>query len=86
MFANNHNQKVQSVYLTSLSTIFLIAFISYYVQYPGLLSSSCGLEPVDRVLFKAFPFFIGKERFIDVDSLCELSCILGIILSCVAVR
>ena len=81
--------RIRSLFLRSLSFVFLTAFASFYVQFPGLLSSS-GLEPVDRVLPIAFPwinehiiqsnFFLTK--WVDsADSLCKLVSITGIIFS-----
>lgn len=76
---NNKSSKIrassslQDVFLQALGLIFLVANISYYVQYPGLLSSSAGIEPVDRVLPKLFPSLqklllvwqIDEDSFVD---------------------
>jgi hypothetical protein len=81
---NNNNNKssktisrasssLQGVFLQALGLIFLVANVSYYVQYPGLLSSSAGIEPVDRVLPKLFPSLqklllvwqIDEDTFVD---------------------
>lgn len=77
---------LRQVYLSSLGVIFLVAFMSYYVQFPGLLSSS-GLEPVSRVLPYALPNvdkYLVQRRWIDPDSLCELLALGGTALSAVA--
>lgn len=73
----------QSLFLSSLGIIHLIAFWSYYVQFPGLLSSS-GIEPVRRLMPFAAPWIhkelISGTEIIDEDSLCELCAVLGMVL------
>jgi len=88
------------MFLSSLGFIFTSTFLSYYVQFPGL-SSSSGIEPVGRIIPSVFPqlkeWLIGLnsadqqlgngsvQRFdVEMDVICELVAILGIILSCVA--
>ena len=66
---------LRSLFLSCLGLIQLIAFWSYYVQFPGLLSSS-GLEPVHRLLRHAAPM-LHRQGWTDDDSLCELVAILG---------
>lgn len=72
-------------YLSSVGLIFLIAHLSYHVQYPGLLST-VGIEPAaTRVLPRVFPrlFQYTKDMNIDADSFIEILCLVGIILSAV---
>ncbi|KAL7512122.1 hypothetical protein ACHAXN_009100 [Cyclotella atomus] len=72
-------------YLTSLSTIFTIAFISYYVQYPSL-SSQSGIEPCTRVFRHVYPNLFEtliEKGCVDVDSFVELICLVGIGISTV---
>jgi uncharacterized membrane protein YphA (DoxX/SURF4 family) len=85
---NNKNINIQSLFLSCLGIIHVIAFWSYYVQFPGLLSSS-GIEPVRRLLPHAAPWIYtnwissadnyGAGGVIDEDSLCELCAVLGMI-------
>jgi hypothetical protein len=83
----NNNNRLSVLYLKSLGVIFLVAFGSYYVQFPGLLSAS-GLEPVHRLAPYASPWlyrtFIRSE-IMDADSLVELLTVLGMFLSAVVV-
>jgi hypothetical protein len=75
-------------YLTSLSTIFTIAFISYYVQYPSL-SSQSGIEPCTRVFRHVYPNLFEtliEKGCVDVDSFVELICLVGIVISTVVAR
>ena len=67
------------LFLSCLGLIHLIAFWSYYVQFPGLLSSS-GLEPVHRLLRYAAPT-LHRQGWTDDDTLCELAAILGMFLA-----
>lgn len=80
------------IFLSWLGLIYSSAFLSYYIQFPGLVSSS-GIEPSGRLLSYVFPtisHFIearinGKDAFmLSVDVLCEICAILGVILSCIA--
>jgi hypothetical protein len=66
---------IRRLYLSFIGAIFLIANLSYYTQYPGLLSSF-GIEPA------ATPLFFHTE---DVDSWIDLICIVGVCLSCIVV-
>jgi Protein of unknown function (DUF1222). len=83
--------------LSGLGLIFLIAFVSYHVQFPGLVSSA-GIEPAGRIFPHVFPRLYDKLiendsqssssstrttsfLWVKVDLLCETCCILGIVLS-----
>jgi hypothetical protein len=82
-----HRPSLSNLYLSSLGTIFSIAFISYYIQYPAL-SSSSGIEPCEKVFRRAFPSLwemIAKGYF-DVDSFVELVNLLGLVISVVIAR
>jgi hypothetical protein len=68
---------LRSPFLSCLGLIHLIAFWSYYAQFPGLLSSS-GIEPVHRLLRYAAPT-LHRQGWTDDDSLCELVAILGML-------
>jgi hypothetical protein len=72
-------------YLKYLGYIYLIAFLSYYAQYPAL-SSRLGIEPAEVAFRSAFPnlfFHIVEKGYCDADSFVELLNVLGIILSVV---
>ena len=76
---------LRSLFLSSLGLTHLIAFWSYYVQFPGLLSSS-GIEPVYRLM----PFAARdlhkqwiQPGFIDEDSLCEIFALVGMLVGAV---
>ena len=74
----------RSIFLSCLGSIHLIAFWSYYTQFPGLLSAS-GIEPVERLMPDAAPFLyenLVQTELLDSDTLCELFAILGITISC----
>ena len=84
----------QNLYLSCLASTFVIAFLSYYVQFPGLNSSS-GLEPGGRVFPHLFPwlhhFIFGNvagvpldKWWVEVDVLCESTVVVGLLLSCLA--
>jgi len=90
------------IYFSSLGSIFAIAFVSYYVQFPGLVSSY-GIEPAWRSFSTAFPNInkwlltrVNRDTItvagkydslaIEIDILCEIVAVLGIFLSCVAAR
>jgi hypothetical protein len=86
--------KLRNRFLSGLGLIFLVAFVSYYVQFPGLVSSS-GIEPAGRIFPRAFPALYkhwwfndiiddSKEMWVAVDVLCEAACTLGIFLSALA--
>mmetsp|Transcript_8806 Transcript_8806/g.16625 ORF Transcript_8806/g.16625 Transcript_8806/m.16625 type:complete len:735 (+) Transcript_8806:123-2327(+) len=82
--------------LSGLGLIFLIAFVSYYIQFPGLVSSA-GIEPAGRIFPRVFPLLYKKlvdseskeelvwhdlcSSWVKVDLLCETCCIIGILLS-----
>lgn len=77
--------KLRSRILSAMGSIFLIAFWSYYTSFPGLNSSS-GIEPVTRMMPLATPYLNDRliaTRHIDADSFCELTALLGIVLSCI---
>ncbi len=87
---SNHHH----MFLCGIGLIFSLAFASYHVQFPGLVSSS-GIEPASRSLSFAFPTLgkILQEKFrnrytfmISVDILCELCTTLGVLISCIAAR
>lgn len=87
-FPINHRHS----FLSLLGFIYGSAFLSYYIQFPGLVSSS-GIEPSSRLLSYAFPTinqFLeaemdGKDAFmLSVDALCEICAMLGVTLSCIA--
>jgi len=88
----NTNQAMRScsslhgVFLRALGLVFLLANISYYVQYPGLLSSA-GIEPVDRIFPKLFPTLqkILLEWHVDEDSFVDALVLLNILLSSLVV-
>lgn len=79
-----------SIFLCSIGIIYGIAFASYWVQFPGLVSSN-GLEPAGRIFQVSFPFLHKKIEtiatkniqsiWITVDILCEAVTIMGFILS-----
>ncbi|KAI2504273.1 hypothetical protein MHU86_10200 [Fragilaria crotonensis] len=72
---------LRSLFLSCLGLIHLIAFWSYYAQFPGLLSSS-GIEPVHRLLRYAAPT-LHRQGYTDDDSLCELVAILGMLVGAI---
>eukprot|EP00980_Cylindrotheca_fusiformis_P019436 scaffold6708_cov134-Cylindrotheca_fusiformis.AAC.6 len=75
---------VRKAFLSSLASIFLVAYLSYYVQYPGLLSTY-GIESAANTLPQRFPSFFPRNSNFDVDSWLELSCLLGVCISCIVV-
>ncbi|CAB9529940.1 Lipase maturation factor 2 [Seminavis robusta] len=81
---HQYQYSYRSLYLSAIGWIQLIAYWSYYVQFPGLLSSS-GIEPVHRVFSRAAPSlhqaWIQSGQKIDEDSLCELLALSGMILA-----
>lgn len=85
---------VPKLFLSSIGFIYVIAFSSYWIQFPGLVSSS-GIEPVGRTLPILFPFvydriqsFIGTDTraiWIATDIMCESIAWIGVLLSiCIA--
>ncbi|KAG7354023.1 lipase maturation factor [Nitzschia inconspicua] len=69
----------RAFFLQSLGAIHVIAFWSYYVQFPGLLSSS-GIEPVQRSFPYTVPWLYQRliaSGTIDEDALCELFALTG---------
>lgn len=80
-----NSYSLRGVFLRALGFIFLLANVSYYVQYPGLLSAS-GVAPVDHLLPKLFPSIhrlLLQE--LDEDSFVELLVLIGIFFSTLAV-
>lgn len=76
---------LRTAYLCSVGVIFLIAHLSYYQQFPGLLST-VGVEPAaTRVLPNSFPVLHEKlqQDNVDGDSFIEVTCLVGILLSSV---
>mmetsp|Transcript_8643 Transcript_8643/g.12947 ORF Transcript_8643/g.12947 Transcript_8643/m.12947 type:complete len:677 (+) Transcript_8643:78-2108(+) len=90
MFSN-----YQRAFLCSLGVVFTTAFVSYYVQFPGLISSS-GIEPAGRALRTGTTFRsssqwleqrLGEDKetyFTEVDVICETIAIIGVVLSTMA--
>ena len=90
---------IRSVFLSGLGVIFLVAFVSYHLQFPGINSSS-GIEPAGRIFPYVFPqIYSGKLKWpsvhfhkdttvfwYEVDVLCETASLLGIIFSIIASR
>ena len=78
---------LSQLYLKSIGFIYIIAFLSYYVQYPAL-SSRSGIEPSERIFVHAFPRIhnLVKLGYVDVDSFVELINVLGIVISTVIAR
>ena len=75
---------IRHSYLCLLGFIFTIAFLSFYISYPGLLSSSSGIDPVHRILPHRFPRLNSHVK--DIDTLCEGLALVGIVLSCLLAR
>ena len=75
---------IDHTYLPSIGFLFTIAFTSYFIQFPGLLSSS-GLEPVGRIYPVAFPQkyqYFGTSsdittNWIQVEVICDIVAIVG---------
>ena len=77
---------VKSIYLSSIGLIFLVAYLSCYVQYPGL-SSAAGIEPSHRIVKHAYPNLHGyliESNIMDTDSMCNLILIVGVVFSILA--
>ena len=82
-----------NIYLSTLGAIFSIAFLSYYIQYPAL-SSSSGIEPCHRVFSRAYPELYekailvddGESGYVDIDTFVELVSLIGIGISVVITR
>lgn len=71
------------LYLKCVGYIYLIAFLSYYTQYPAL-SSRSGIEPSEPLFKNAYPqlyLLVIQKGYCDADSFVELLNFLGIILS-----
>ena len=80
---------IDDIFLLSIGSLFTIAFLSYFVQFPGLLSSS-GLEPVGRIYPAVFPKkyqYFGTSsddvhtNWIQVEVICDIAAVAGVILS-----
>lgn len=79
-----------TTFLSSIGIIYGISFASYWVQFPGLVSSN-GLEPAGRIFQASFPFLYEKietivehdvnSLWITVDILCEAVTVMGFMLS-----
>jgi hypothetical protein len=77
-------------FLCIIGAIYGIAFASYWVQFPGLVSSN-GLEPAGRIFQSSFPFLykkieviVGNDNqsfWITVDIICEGVTFMGCVLS-----
>ena len=82
------SSSLSSRFLKCLGYIYLIAFLSYYAQYPAL-SSRSGIEPSELAFKRAFPWLylhIVEQGYCDTDSFVELLNVLGVILSVVIAR
>ena len=98
---HNATTLLGKVYFSSLGLIFLSAFVSYYVQFPGLVSLH-GIEPAWRSFSNKFPFFekwlsnhlrrndnsakVDGVISLEIDMICETIALLGILLSSIAAR
>eukprot|EP00984_Skeletonema_dohrnii_P036732 scaffold38041_cov167-Skeletonema_dohrnii-CCMP3373.AAC.1 len=73
------NISLSKAYTKGLGYIFLIAFLSYYVQYPAL-SSIGGIEPSNILFRRAFPsiYYPVDKGYIDADGLVELINLIGV--------
>jgi hypothetical protein len=90
-----HSYHYRSFFLSTLGLIFCSAFLSYYVQFPGLLSSA-GIEPVGRSIHFVFPNLsrwleerLGGDKdlyWAELDVMCDLIAIVGVVLSCIVAR
>ena len=89
--SNSHGSfSLRRFYLGSLGVIFLIAFLSYYEQYPGL-SGKSGILPADNIFQNHYPnvyeTVIKNWKIIDsTDTLCDVLCLIGITCSCVIIH
>lgn len=79
----NNNIFLSKAYTKGLGYIFLLAFLSYYVQYPALSSSIGGIEPSNIIFQRAFPslYVTVDKGHIDADGLVELINLFGVALS-----
>ena len=84
MTTPTNNISLSKAYTKSLGYIFLIAFLSYYVQYPAL-SSIGGIEPSNILFRRAFPsiYYPVDKGYIDADGLVELINLVGVATSMV---
>lgn len=73
------NSSLSYAYTKGIGYIFLIAFLSCYVQYPAL-SSASGIEPSDLVFRRAFPSlsYPVEKGYIDADGLVEFINLVGV--------
>ena len=73
------------MYLKSMGYVYLVAFLSYYVQYPGL-SSQSGLIPSEQIFRASFPQLytavVGKGY--DADMFVDAVTVAGVFLSTLA--
>jgi hypothetical protein len=82
------NRFLSYAYTKGLGYIFLLAFLSYYVQYPALSSSIGGIEPISQLTFQRTAFLSllyhpVAKGYIDIDSLVELLNLIGVLTSMV---
>ena len=80
---SNASVLLSQVYTKGLGYIFLIAFLSYHVQYPAL-SSTAGIEPSALIFQRTFPSLyhpVVSNQYIDVDGWVEVMTMTGIIAS-----
>lgn len=88
------NSLLYHAYTKGLGYIFLVAFLSYYAQYPALSSSQGGIDPPGptsdfvfrRVVGGASAYALVEKGYIDVDGLVELINLLGAAISMVIAR
>lgn len=79
-WANNNHSRLSKAYTKGLGYIFLVAFLSYYVQFPALSSSIGGIEPSNILFQRAFPslYVLVDKGYIDADGLVELINLVGV--------
>lgn len=94
---DNNTSVHHHAYTKGIGYIFLIAFLSYYVQYPSLSSEIGGIEPLFDTVFsrsnryysssisKVFNYIV-QRGYIDVDGLVELINLVGVGISMLIAR
>jgi hypothetical protein len=84
MTSSATNSSLSYAYTKGIGYIFLITFLSYYVQYPSL-SSIGGIEPSEVVFQRTFPslYYPVAKGYIDTDSLVEYINLIGVAISMV---
>ena len=74
------------LYLKSIGYLYLVAFLSYFVQYPGL-SSRSGLVPSEQIFRRSYPQLyeaVVGRRGIDADIFVDTVTVAGVVLSTLA--